>query len=147
MKPVLSSHSKIDKTKVWKPCGSLKQVKSTAECSTGSILQYFWPALSDHPSWKPIFWLSFEWSLKTGFTVLTNKRLFLIENFLIAVFNDATRWLRVKSALLYKSQTNIHQRLGKCRGIYPIGSPSTYPICYTWKRVRKTSCFIQLDSP
>ena len=33
MKPVLSGHSKIDKTKVLKPCGSLMQVKSTAECS------------------------------------------------------------------------------------------------------------------
>ena len=29
VKPVLSGHSKIDKTKVIKPCGSSKQVKST----------------------------------------------------------------------------------------------------------------------
>ena len=34
--------------------GSLMQVKSIAECSKGSILQYFWPALSDNWSWKPI---------------------------------------------------------------------------------------------
>ena len=32
VKPVLSSHSKIDKTKILKPCGSSMQVKSTAEC-------------------------------------------------------------------------------------------------------------------
>ena len=35
LKPVLSGHSKTDKTKVLKPCGTLMQVKSTAECSTG----------------------------------------------------------------------------------------------------------------
>ena len=32
--PVLSSHSKIDKTKVFKRFGSLMQLKSTARCST-----------------------------------------------------------------------------------------------------------------
>ena len=33
-----------------------------------SILQYFWPALSDNRSWKPFISLLFEW-LKTGLTV------------------------------------------------------------------------------
>ena len=33
VKPVLSSHSKIDKTKVLKTGGSLIQAKSIAECS------------------------------------------------------------------------------------------------------------------
>ena len=37
--------------------GSLMKVESIAECSKGSILQYFWPALSDNWSWKPIFGL------------------------------------------------------------------------------------------
>ena len=35
--------------------GSLMKVESIAECSPWSILQYFWPALSDNWSWKPIF--------------------------------------------------------------------------------------------
>ena len=35
--------------------GSLMKVKSIAECSLWSILQYFWPALSNNRSWKPIF--------------------------------------------------------------------------------------------
>ena len=35
----------------------LMKVESIAECSMGSILQYFWPALSDNWSWKPIFGL------------------------------------------------------------------------------------------
>ena len=46
------------------------KVKSIAECSSWSILQYFWPALSDNQSWKPNFGLRFGWPLKAGFTVL-----------------------------------------------------------------------------
>ena len=48
VKPVLSGHSKIDKTKVVMAIGCLMKVKSIAECSLWSILQYFWPALSDN---------------------------------------------------------------------------------------------------
>ena len=36
VKPVLSGHSKIDKTKVLKTDGSLMQVESIAECSLGA---------------------------------------------------------------------------------------------------------------
>ena len=35
--------------------GSLMKVESIATCSFWSILQYFWPALSDNWSWKPFF--------------------------------------------------------------------------------------------
>ena len=41
MKPVLNGHSEIDKTKVLKPCGSLMQFKSNAECSTGAFCNTF----------------------------------------------------------------------------------------------------------
>ena len=41
VKPVLSSHSKIDKTKILMTNGSLMKVASIAECSPWSILQYF----------------------------------------------------------------------------------------------------------
>ena len=34
--------------------GSLMKAESIAECPW-SILQYFWPALNDNWSWKPIF--------------------------------------------------------------------------------------------
>ena len=40
VKPVLSGHSKIDKTKVLMANGSLMKVESIAECSRWSILQY-----------------------------------------------------------------------------------------------------------
>ena len=41
VKPVLSGHLKLDKTKTLMTNGSLMQVESIAECSTWSILQYF----------------------------------------------------------------------------------------------------------
>ena len=53
-KSVLSGHLIIDKAKVLMENGSLMKVKSIAECSPWSILQYFWLALSDNWSWKPI---------------------------------------------------------------------------------------------
>ena len=37
--------------------GSLMKAKDIAVCSRCSILQYFWPALSDNWSWKAIFGL------------------------------------------------------------------------------------------
>ena len=41
VKPVLSGHSKIDKTQILMTNGSLMKVKSIAECSLWSIVQYF----------------------------------------------------------------------------------------------------------
>ena len=40
VKPVLSGHSKTDKTKILLTNSSLMKVESIAECSKGSILQY-----------------------------------------------------------------------------------------------------------
>ena len=40
-KPVLSGHSKIDKTKVLKTNGSLMKVESSAECSFGAFYNTF----------------------------------------------------------------------------------------------------------
>ena len=49
---VWSGHLKIDITKVLMDNGSLMKVEKIAECSTWSILQFFWPALSDNRHWK-----------------------------------------------------------------------------------------------
>ena len=54
VKPVLSGHLQIDKTKVLMEYGSIMKVENIAECSPWSILQYFWPVLSDNWYWKPI---------------------------------------------------------------------------------------------
>ena len=48
---------------------SLIEVESIAECSPWSILQYFWPALSDKCSWKNNFRSFLEWLFYTGFAV------------------------------------------------------------------------------
>ena len=60
VKPIFSRHSQINETKILMAYASLMTVKSIAECSPWSILQYFWPALMDNWSWKPIlvFFLS-----------------------------------------------------------------------------------------
>ena len=47
----------------------LMQVQSIAECSNGSILQYFRPSFSYHFPLRPLFCLLLEWPLKTGFIV------------------------------------------------------------------------------
>ena len=91
VKSVLSGHSKIDKTKTIMTNGSLMKVKSIAECSPWSILQYFWPALSHNRSWKPIFGLLFVWPLKTGFTAVTFFSLSCVNKAFYSVFIDH-RW-------------------------------------------------------
>ena len=50
------------------------KVKSIAECSKGSILQYFGPALSDNWSWKTIIRSFCEWLFYTGFTVFSTVK-------------------------------------------------------------------------
>ena len=55
VKPVLSGHSQEDQKWVFNTNYRLMQVKCIAECSKGSILQYFRPALSYHMALRPFF--------------------------------------------------------------------------------------------
>ena len=55
--PVLSGHSKRRPKLVFKTNYRLMQVKSIAECSRGTIQQYFRPSLSYHLSLTPLFCL------------------------------------------------------------------------------------------
>ena len=57
VKPVLSSYSKRRPKLVYKTDYRLKQVKSIAECSNGSILQNFQPSLSYYLSLRSLFCL------------------------------------------------------------------------------------------
>ena len=57
IKPVLSGHWKRRPKLVFRTNYGLMQVKSIAECSKGSILQYFRPSLSYHLSLIPLFCL------------------------------------------------------------------------------------------
>ena len=67
VKSVLTGHSKRTQKLFFKTDYHLMQVKSIAECSKGSILQYFRPSLSNHFSSFVMY--IFEWPLQTGFTV------------------------------------------------------------------------------
>ena len=68
VKPILSSHSKIDKTKVIKTDGSLMEVESIAECSLGAFCITFDLHLAII-GLENQYLVLFEWPLKTGFTV------------------------------------------------------------------------------
>ena len=57
VKPVLNDHSQKDKKLVFKTNYPLMQVKSIAESSKGSILQYLRHSLSYHLSLRPLFCL------------------------------------------------------------------------------------------
>ena len=57
VKPVYSDHCQKDKKLVFNTNYRLMQIKSIAECSKGSILQYFWSALSYHLSLRSLFCL------------------------------------------------------------------------------------------
>ena len=69
VKPVLSGHSPKNKKWVSRPIIAKCRSKALQNAPRGSILQYFWPALSYHMASRP-FLSIFEWPLKTGFTVL-----------------------------------------------------------------------------
>ena len=64
VKPVLSDHSKRRSKLVFKTNYCLMQVKSTSECSRGSILQYFWPSLRYSLSLRHLFCLFLSGSLR-----------------------------------------------------------------------------------
>ena len=57
VKPVLNGHSQKDQTLFFNTDYHLMQVKSIAECSKGSILQYFRSSLSYHLSLSSLFCL------------------------------------------------------------------------------------------
>ena len=81
VKPVLNSHSQKDRKFVFKTNYRLVQVRSIAECSKGSILQYFRPSLSYHLSLRSLF--SLFWSDPfTGFTVFPQVRRVLLPVYL-----------------------------------------------------------------
>ena len=76
VKPVLSDHSKIGKTKVLKTDYRLMQVKSIAECFPLEHSAILLTCIKRQLVLKPNFGLLSEVPLKTGFTVLIRKIVF-----------------------------------------------------------------------
>ena len=69
VKPVLAGHSKEDHKLVFNTDYRLMKVRSIAERSKGSILQYFQPSLAIifHLDLCSVY---FKWPFKTGLTVV-----------------------------------------------------------------------------
>ena len=68
--PVLSGHSKTRPKLFFNTNCRLMQVKSIAECSKGSILQYFRPSLSYHFPLRPLFCLFLSDRLRQVYCIL-----------------------------------------------------------------------------
>ena len=60
---------KATKKLVFKTNYRLMKVESIAECSKGSVLQYFQPFIKLPFVFKTFLLSNFEWPIKTGFTV------------------------------------------------------------------------------
>ena len=103
VKPVLSSHSKKRPNLVFNTDCRLMQVKSIAECSKGSILQYFRPSLSYHLSLRSLFCLFLSGRLRQALLhLLENHRLLRKQWIMI-------RWLQKPPDLdLHCFQKGIH---------------------------------------
>ena len=78
VKSVLSGHSKRRPNMVFKADYRLMQVKSIAECSKGSILQYFRPSLSYHSLLISLFCLFLSGNLRQ--VLLYSEKFFIITN-------------------------------------------------------------------
>ena len=77
--------SKIDKTKELKTAGSLMKVERCAKCSPCSILQYFWPALSDNHL-KTKFWSFKSGLLRQVLLYVILIMLWIIYQFLVYIY-------------------------------------------------------------
>ena len=65
---------------------SLMQVKSIAECSNGSILQYFRPSLSYHFPLRPLFCLFLRQVLLYAIIIKSHDLIYMYVMFYFSVF-------------------------------------------------------------
>ena len=108
VKPVLGGHSKRRPNIVFKTHYRLMQVKTIAECSNGSILQYFWSSLRYILPLRPLFYLFFEWPLKTGFYCMLLWSKHSISKSMSIICHPAhTLWFIIGSVLKHCAITKI----------------------------------------
>ena len=97
VKSVLRGHSKRRPKIVFKTDYGLMQIKSIAECSKGSILQYFRPSLRYHLSLKPLFCLFLSGCLRH--VLLYLKILWKMERFLLwskcSIFHNTVKIIQI----------------------------------------------------
>ena len=119
VKPVLSCHLKIDKTKVLMKNGSLMNVESIAEHSAILLTcMKRWRVL------KNIFSVRFEWLLKTGFTV---NVIFHSKTLKCSIFHSipwvSASWYHLDWCLVFFQLT----RMG---GVMLITVTVNWPVCW-----------------
>ena len=103
------------------------QVKSIAECSKGSILQYFQPSLSY------IFLLSiFEWPIYTGFTVSALST-YLIFCKILHLFKNSVGPVRIQTVFHAPPRGRQHIILNiSHRFAHPLVCLSLIPVSLVW---------------
>ena len=111
VKPVLSGHSKIDKTKVLKTNGSLMKVKSIAECSLGAFCNTF----GLHKaiiSLENLFRSFLEWLFYTDFTGYMYIMINMVSHF---IFNSPVTVTTCHRSCQLHLMIKIQVSLGKVR--------------------------------
>ena len=103
-KPVLSGHSKRRPKLVSKTNYRLMQVKSIAECSKRSILQYFRPSLSYHLYLSPLFCLFLSGCLRQ--VLLCGKRMTVLKKAIWGVWL-LTCWVMLHFSVLCAFQLKL----------------------------------------
>ena len=96
-------------------------VESIAECSPWGILQYFWPALSDNWSWKPIFGIFEIASLDVFFCILLAT----------ICLNQGWNWCR---------ETGLSPPVKYFNWLFQGGTSLVDQLCYLWFVFAFTSC-------
>ena len=90
-----------------------------------SILQYFWPALSDNLSWKPILGHLFEWPLQTCFTVLRDLSTISLSNTHDLVWVQWRIARRLKKLRTSKGDHWIQQWFSSISSLFKMGTSLT----------------------
>ena len=112
VKPVLSGHSKRRPKLFFKTDYCLMQVKSIAECSKWSILQYFRPSLRYHFPLRPLFCLFLSGGLRqvllySGFQEGPTFPTFLICSYFPLLFHENA----LLSLLFHCKMSLMHKNL------------------------------------
>ena len=105
VKPVLSGHSKVDKTQILKTSSGLLLVESIAECSDHSAI--FLTCIKCLSVLKTYFKVFFAWSLKTGFTIYLSESV----HFLVFAKRRHFHYTIIVLVVFIVSQVNVHLRV------------------------------------
>ena len=116
---------------------SLMKVEGIAECSPWSIQQYFWPALSDNWSSKPILRSFREWLFYTDFYCIFSYLQMSDERLLFHVLNQWEWQIASKSYSFWLKMIYYCWRIIVS---YTLGMPICYWCTFVYYSLRYTDC-------